>query len=229
MKARLGLRHFTRKQYIKPKHTKLFIGGKWEKSASGNKFTTIDPHTEEIITEVEEAGVEDVGRAVYAARKAFDEGPWRKFSGQQRAECLFKLAHLIDKHREELALLEALNNGKTLTNANMVDVERSIQSYRYFAGWADKVTGDTIPAHGNFFAYIKKIKYILIDISPNKAIVHALLLNYINYSFKSNIKIKTVSILDDYIVYYKCFNSNKINEFLVKTCTYSFYFDSCFK
>ena len=156
MKARLGLRHFTRKQYIKPKHTKLFIGGKWEKSASGNKFTTIDPHTEEVITEVEEAGVEDVGRAVYAARKAFDEGPWRKFSGQQRAECLFKLAHLIDKHREELALLEALNNGKTLTNANMVDVERSIQSYKYFAGWADKVTGDTISAHGNFFAYTVK-------------------------------------------------------------------------
>ena len=149
-------RAFSKRHVVTPKFTKLFIAGRWEKSASGNKFETIDPHTEEVIASVDEAGVEDVDRAVLAARNAFDEGQWRSFSGQQRAEWLFRLAALIEKHREELTLLEALDNGKTATMANIVDVERSIQSYRYFAGWADKITGDTIPAHGNYFAYTRR-------------------------------------------------------------------------
>ena len=60
MKARVGFRYYSGRHIVRPKHVKLFIGGKWEESAKGNKFATIDPHTEEIIDEVEEAGVEDV-------------------------------------------------------------------------------------------------------------------------------------------------------------------------
>ena len=103
-----------------------------------------------------EANKEDVDRAVSSARNAFDNGPWRKFSAQQRAECLFKLADLIEKNREELYLLESLNNGKTSFIANIVDLNGTVAIYRYFASLADKITGDTIPAHGNYFAYTRR-------------------------------------------------------------------------
>ena len=138
------------------KQTKLFIDGKWVGSASGDKFETINPVTEEPIASVERAGVEDVDRAVAAARRAFDSGPWRKFSGQDRARCLFNLANLIETHKEELALLEALDNGKPAGVAKVADLPLTWDCYRYYGGWADKITGDTIPAHGDFFAYTRR-------------------------------------------------------------------------
>ena len=95
-------------------------------------------------------------RAVEAARRAFDKGPWRKYSGQQRADCLFNLARLVQKNAEELAMLEALDNGKPVEVAKVADLPMTIDCYRYFAGWADKITGDTIPVHGDFFAYTRR-------------------------------------------------------------------------
>jgi aldehyde dehydrogenase (NAD+) len=78
-------KHFSTKHKVHVKQTKLFIDGKWTSSVKGHTFETINPVNEEVITSVERAGIEDVDRAVAAARKAFDEGPWRKFSGQDRA------------------------------------------------------------------------------------------------------------------------------------------------
>ena len=147
---------FSKRYFASKYKNKLFINGKWEKSSSGSTFGVLNPHTEEIISEVHEASKEDVDRAVSSARNAFDNGPWRKFSAQQRAECLFKLADLIEKNREELYLLESLNNGKTSFIANIVDLNGTVAIYRYFASLADKITGDTIPAHGNYFAYTRR-------------------------------------------------------------------------
>jgi aldehyde dehydrogenase (NAD+) len=150
-----GVRLFASK-VPKPSQTKLFIGGKFVKSASGNVFGTINPHNEELIAEVQEAGIEDVDRAVEAARNAFDKGPWRRYSAQQRAKCLYKLVSLMEKHREELACLEALDNGKPAKIANAVDLEFSISTFRYYAGYCDKILGDTIPMHGDYLGYTRR-------------------------------------------------------------------------
>lgn len=147
---------FGTSQKVKPRVTQLLIDGKFVNSASGETFETINPVTEEPIAKVQRAGKEDVDRAVAAARKAFDKGPWRKYSGQQRADCLFKLSDLVKKNAEELAMLEALDNGKPVEVAKVADIPLVIDCYRYYAGWADKIVGDTIPVHGNFFAYTRR-------------------------------------------------------------------------
>ncbi|KFM23636.1 Aldehyde dehydrogenase X, mitochondrial [Auxenochlorella protothecoides] len=87
----------------------------------------------------------DVDRAVDAARKAFDEGPWPRMSGRERAGILFKLADLLEENAEELALLETLDNGKTYSQSSTVDIPETIYHFRYFAGFADKIEGATIP------------------------------------------------------------------------------------
>jgi aldehyde dehydrogenase (NAD+) len=154
--SKVSMRAFGTKATATPKATQLFINGKWENSASGDTFETINPVTEQPITSVQRAGKEDVDRAVAAARNAFDNGPWRSFSGQQRADCLFKLSHLIQQNAEELAHLEALDNGKPVEVAKAADLPLTWLCYRYYAGWADKILGDTIPAHGDYFAYTRK-------------------------------------------------------------------------
>jgi acyl-CoA reductase-like NAD-dependent aldehyde dehydrogenase len=178
---------------------------------SGKTFQTIDPRTEETIVEVAAADKEDVNLAVNAARKAFETGPWRKMSGRERGKILYRLADLMEAHKEELAVLETLDNGKPLSLSRNSDVPLAIDHYRcvrrgereergagrtsrdrglvprraptspritwlinapalcssslfpsalfgrtihrYFAGWADKIHGQTIPVDGPFFAY----------------------------------------------------------------------------
>jgi aldehyde dehydrogenase (NAD+) len=141
---------------VTPRLTQLFINGQWVNSAKGETFETINPVTEQPIATMQRAGVEDVDRAVESARNAFDKGPWRYYSGQQRADCLFKLSHLIQQNAEELACLEALDNGKPVELAKAADLPLTWLCYRYYAGWADKILGDTIPVHGNYFAYTRK-------------------------------------------------------------------------
>lgn len=141
---------------VKPRVTQLFIDGKFVNSSSKSTFDTINPHNEEVIATVQEAKNEDVDRAVEAARRAFDDGPWRRASGQERCNTLLKLADLIEKNRDELSLLEALNNGKSNTMANMVDMDIVINCIRYYAGWSDKITGDTIPLQGDYFGYVRR-------------------------------------------------------------------------
>jgi aldehyde dehydrogenase (NAD+) len=104
---------------------------------------------------VAEADAADVDLAVKAARTAYEHGPWRKASGPERARLLHRLADLIEKHADELARLESMDNGKPLAVAKAVDVAATIGCYRYFAGWSDKVMGKTIPIEGPFFCYTR--------------------------------------------------------------------------
>lgn len=136
-------------------HTKLLIDNEWVDSVSGDKFVTINPATEEAICEVSAANAEDVDLAVSAARKAFTQGAWAKMSGGDRALLLHKLADLIAEHQEELAHLETLDNGKPIRESLNIDLPLTIQCYRYFAGWADKIQGKTIPVAGNLFCYTR--------------------------------------------------------------------------
>src|SRR5260370_22367786 len=135
--------------------TKLLINGKWVDSASGKTFPTINPSTGEVITQVAEADAADVDKAVTAARAAFDKGPWRKMSAAERGNLMYKLADLIEKHADELAQLESLDNGKPYHVARAADLPLTIACYRYYAGWTDKNQGKTIPVNGNYFTYTK--------------------------------------------------------------------------
>src|SRR5580704_2511758 len=135
--------------------TKLLINNRWVNSQSGKTFATINPTTGQEICQVAEADAADVDIAVKAARKAFEHGPWPKTSGPARAKLLNRLADLIEKNADELARLESLDNGKPLSIAKAVDVAATAACYRYFAGWADKVMGKTIPIEGNYFCYTR--------------------------------------------------------------------------
>jgi aldehyde dehydrogenase (NAD+) len=135
--------------------TKLLIDNRWVPSESGKTFATINPSTGEEICQVAEADAADVEKAVRAARTAFEHGPWRKISASERGQMLHRLADLIEKHADELAGLESLDNGKPVSIAKAVDVAATVGCFRYFAGWSDKVHGKTIPIDGDFFCYTR--------------------------------------------------------------------------
>lgn len=134
---------------------KLYIGGKWVNSASGKTFDTVNPATGEVLATVAEAGPEDVDRAVNAARKAFDEGPWSRMSAASRSRLIYKLADLMEEHKEELAQLESLDNGKPIRESRTADIPLAIEHFRYYAGWATKIVGQTIPVAGQYFNYTR--------------------------------------------------------------------------
>src|SRR6185312_5260033 len=134
---------------------RLLIGGQWRESLSGRRFPTVNPATEEEICQIAEADSPDVDLAVAAARQAFEHGPWRRMSASERGKLLHRLADLMEKHRDELITLEVLDNGKPYLTARTVDVPLSIACYRYFAGWADKIQGKTIPIEGDYFCYTR--------------------------------------------------------------------------
>src|ERR1700676_5739850 len=141
---------------VKISANKLLINGKWVNSASGKTFPTINPSTGEVITQVAEADAPDVDKAVSAARAAFETGAWRKkLSASQRGALMYKLADLIEKNADELAQLESLDNGKPYHVARAADLPLTIACYRYYAGWADKNQGKTIPVNGPYFTYTK--------------------------------------------------------------------------
>ena len=135
--------------------TKLLINNRWIPSESGKTFATLNPSTEEEICQIAEADAADVDKAVKAARAAFERGAWKKTPASERGRLLNRLADLIEKHADELAALESLDNGKPVGIAKAVDVAATVACYRYFAGWADKVHGKTIPVDGDFFCYTR--------------------------------------------------------------------------
>jgi aldehyde dehydrogenase (NAD+) len=139
---------------IVPSATELLINNRWLPSESGKTFATVNPATGDEICQVAEADAADVEKAVKAARAAF-EGPWRKLRASERGRMLYRLADLIEQNADQLARLESLDNGKPLSIAKAVDVAKTIACYRYFAGWADKVQGKTIPIDGDFFCYTR--------------------------------------------------------------------------
>jgi aldehyde dehydrogenase (NAD+) len=140
---------------LKISATKLLIGNKWVDALSGKTFPTINPATGETIAQVAEADAADVDKAVGAARTAFEKGAWRKMSASQRGQLMYRLADLVEKNMEELAQLESLDNGKPYQVALAADLPLTIACYRYYAGWADKIQGKTIPVQGRYFCYTK--------------------------------------------------------------------------
>jgi aldehyde dehydrogenase (NAD+) len=140
---------------VKVGPTKLLINNRWVDSASGKTFPTVNPTTGEEICQVAEADALDVDKAVSAARAAFN-GPWRnKLSAAERGKLLNRLADLIEQNADELAQLESLDNGKPYKVAQAADLPLTIACYRYYAGWADKVQGKTIPISGDYFCYTR--------------------------------------------------------------------------
>jgi len=132
---------------------KLFIGNEWCEAQSGKRFDVFNPATEEKINDVAEGDAADIDRAVQAARRAFDAGPWSKFSARERGRMIYRVAMLLDKYKDEFAELETLNNGKPIAETKNVDLPLAIETFEYYAGLADKIQGDTIPVNGNFLNY----------------------------------------------------------------------------
>jgi phenylacetaldehyde dehydrogenase len=126
------------------KPARLLIGGEWVEAQSDKRIPVTDPATGREIASVPDASAADIDRAVQAARNAFDNGPWRTMLAAQREALLWKLADLIDRHADELAELESLDNGKTKFMASVVDVPGTSNHFRYMAGWATKIEGATI-------------------------------------------------------------------------------------
>ncbi len=122
----------------------------------GKTFETINPVTEEKLADVALADAKDVDRAVKAARKAFEEGDWPKMDARDRGMLLFRLADLVEEHLDELAALETLDNGKPISDSRTADLPLVIDCLRYYAGWADKIQGNTIPVRGNYFSYTRR-------------------------------------------------------------------------
>jgi aldehyde dehydrogenase (NAD+) len=140
----------------KIRQTQCFVGGKWLPAASGKTFETINPATEEVITQVAEGDSTDVDLAVDAAREALEHGPWSKMDARDRGRLLHKLADLIEEESEELASLEVLDNGKPIREARTGDVPLVLDCLRYYAGYADKIHGQTIPVRGQYFTYTRR-------------------------------------------------------------------------
>mmetsp|Transcript_17492 Transcript_17492/g.25713 ORF Transcript_17492/g.25713 Transcript_17492/m.25713 type:complete len:504 (-) Transcript_17492:387-1898(-) len=141
--------------------TRLFINNEFVSAKSGKTFPSVNPATEEVICFVEEADKTDVDEAVAAAVNAFELGsPWRSMDGTARRDLMLKFAELVERDRDFLEELESMDNGKPIGRLGMygssVDIDLLLKYYRYFAGWADKISGQTIPVEGNIFCYTRK-------------------------------------------------------------------------
>ena len=140
---------------------RLLINGKWVDSASGKKFPTYNPATGEVLTYVAEGDREDIDRAVKAARLAFETGPWSRMTSSERGRVIWKIADLIEENLEEFAEIEMLDNGKPLKVARAADVPLAVDLFRYMAGWATKIEGNTIPISVPYTPGTKYLAYTL--------------------------------------------------------------------
>lgn len=138
------------------RQTECFIGGRWQPSASGKTFETLHPATEEVIAQVAEGDAEDVDQAAAAARDALENGPWSRMDARDRGRLMHKLCDLLEEEADELAALESLDNGKPIRDAKGADLPLTIDCLRYYAGFADKIHGQTIPVRGNYFTYTRR-------------------------------------------------------------------------
>ncbi len=130
----------------------LLINGKWVSAKSGKSFETINPANEAVLALVAEGDKADVDEAVNAARAAFESGTWSRMSPHQRARYLFRIAAIIEAHGDELAELITLENGKPITESE-AEITRTVDTFRYYAGWATKIYGETNPSDPGFFNY----------------------------------------------------------------------------
>lgn len=138
------------------RYNQLFINNEWQDAASKKTFPTVNPATGEVIGHVAEGDQADVDRAVKAAREAFRLGsPWRRMHASERGRLLNRLADLVEQDRVYLASLETLDNGKPFQESYALDLDEVIKVYWYFAGWADKWHGKTIPMDGEHFCFTR--------------------------------------------------------------------------
>ncbi|HKG12300.1 MAG TPA: betaine-aldehyde dehydrogenase, partial [Pyrinomonadaceae bacterium] len=135
-----------------PRKYQLFIDGQWVDAESGKTFTTPNPATGATLAEVAEGDKADIDKAVAAARRAF-EGSWSKVSARDRGRMMYKLAQLIESRTGDLAALETADNGKPIKETTYVDLPQVVENFEYFAGWATKIEGETIPVPGQMFNY----------------------------------------------------------------------------
>jgi phenylacetaldehyde dehydrogenase len=140
------------RKFLQDSPKKLLIGGKWIAAKSGKTFESINPANEEVLGRVAEGDRADVDEAVRAARKAFETGMWHSMGPHQRARYLFTIADLVEAHREELAELVTLDNGKPI-GESIIEVGRTADTFRYYAGWATKFYGETNPSDPGIFNY----------------------------------------------------------------------------
>src|SRR5271154_4108591 len=140
---------------------KMLINGRWVNAASGKIFPTYNPATGEVLAQVAEGDREDIEQAVRAARNAFDNGPWRRMTASERGRLIWKLADLLEQHTEEFGYIESLDNGKPLSVAKAADVPLAVDLFRYMAGWATKIEGNTIPLSVPYTPGAKYLAYTL--------------------------------------------------------------------
>ncbi|WP_433705025.1 aldehyde dehydrogenase family protein [Paraburkholderia sacchari] len=151
-----GVREETRRFLEQPQ--RMLIGGAFVASGEGEVLDVIEPSTEGVITQIPLATTGDLDRAVAAARAQFDGGAWRRLKPLERERLLHRLADLIEAHADELAEIESIDVGKSVANARDVDIQGTIDTYRYFAGWASKLHGRTVEPSlpGHYLAYTRK-------------------------------------------------------------------------
>jgi aldehyde dehydrogenase (NAD+) len=130
----------------------LLIDGQRVPSLSGRSFKTFNPATEQVIATVAEGNEADVDRAVAAARRAF-EGPWGRMRAAERGHILYRLVELMKQHSDEIAALESLDAGKPISGVLRQDLPAAIDTLTYYAGWADKIGGETVSARDDAFTY----------------------------------------------------------------------------
>jgi phenylacetaldehyde dehydrogenase len=140
---------------------KMLINGQWVEAASGKTFPVYNPATGDVVAQVAEGDKVDIERAVTSARAAFESGPWRRMTTSERGRLIWKLSDLMEQHLDEFAELEALDNGKPITIARVADVPLSIDLFRYMAGWATKIEGNTIPISVPYAPGAKFLAYTL--------------------------------------------------------------------
>jgi len=134
----------------------LFIDGAFAAAQSGKVFPVFNPATGDVLAHVAEGDAADIDRAVAAARRAFESGPWPSMSPSERSRLIYRLADKLEERLEDFALLESLDNGKPLAVARVADVPMSVDNLRYMAGWATKIVGESIPIPGEFHAYTRR-------------------------------------------------------------------------
>jgi aldehyde dehydrogenase (NAD+) len=133
-------------------HKKLLINNEWRDASGGKTMEVVNPATEEVIATVASAGKSDVDEAVKAARAAFN-GPWGRMSARERGRLVSRLADRLLEKADEVARLETLHNGKPIFESRQIEIPAAAECFEYYAGWADKIMGETIPVKGNYLTY----------------------------------------------------------------------------
>ena len=151
-----GVSEATQRFLCKPQ--RMFIGGAWLEASDGASAEVIEPSTEGVLTRIPMGTQDDLDRAVRAARAQFDGGPWSQLKPLERERLIHRLADLIEDNADELAQIESIDMGKSVAQARAVDIQGTVDTLRYFAGWASKIHGRTVEPSlpGNYLAYTRK-------------------------------------------------------------------------